>query len=70
MSASKRKNLNNMEVDNNDDSSSSDEDDDEPHPDAYRGNEVGACLPIDIPLVIIMNSCCRRCKWNLRDEPR
>lgn len=41
MSASKRKNLNNMEVDNKDDSSSSDEDDDEPHPDAYRGNEVG-----------------------------
>lgn len=41
MSASKRKNLNNMEVENNDDSSSSEEDD-EPHPDAYRGNEVGA----------------------------
>lgn len=49
MSASKRKTLNNMEVDNNDDSSSSDEDDDEPHPDAYRGNEVGAGYQAILP---------------------
>lgn len=42
MSANKRKNLNDMEVDkNNEESSSSDDEDDgEGHPDAYRGNEV------------------------------
>jgi len=41
MSANKQKKLNTMEVDPNDeDSSSSEDDDDEPHPDAYRGNEV------------------------------
>ncbi|BFF92999.1 protein BCCIP homolog [Drosophila madeirensis] len=40
MSASKRKNLNDMEVDQkDDDSSSSDEDKDGLHPDAYTGNE-------------------------------
>ncbi|XP_033246124.1 protein BCCIP homolog [Drosophila miranda] len=40
MSASKRKNLNKMEVDQkDDDSSSSEESEDEIHPDAYTGNE-------------------------------
>jgi len=42
MSASKQKKLSTMEVDPNEDvsSSSEDDDDDEPHPDAYKGNEV------------------------------
>ncbi|XP_002073599.3 protein BCCIP homolog [Drosophila willistoni] len=56
MSASKRKNLNNMEVDQNEESSSSDSDDDDDdegeHPDAYRGNEevqidFGGRSPVD-----------------------
>lgn len=45
MSANKQKKLNDMEVDpNGNESSSSDDDDDEPHPDAYRGNEVRGVL--------------------------
>lgn len=42
MSANKQKKLSTMEVDPNEDvsSSSEDDDDDEPHPDAYKGNEV------------------------------
>lgn len=69
MSASKRKNLNNMEVDNKDDSSSSDEDDDEPHPDAYRGNEVGTAKQ-SVQLSYLMNYSQRKYKLNLRDARR
>lgn len=70
MSASKRKNLNNMEVDNKDDSSSSDEDDDEPHPDAYRGNEVGTAKQSVQLSMNLTNYSQRRYKLNLRDARR